>query len=72
MNRLIFLVFITLAYGDIQKDFFNKKYVKVCSAKNIEGRAIFLYFLTIILQKQLVFDKISFNSMIYKGKDKCS
>jgi len=103
MNRLIFLVFITLVYGDIQKDFFNKKYSKVCSVKNIykyknndkilsiigkaclnidsiyllpriskflihtkEGRANSLYFLTIVLQKRLIynylFDKIPLNS----------
>jgi len=66
MNRLIFLVFIILVYADMQKEFFNKKYVKVCSAKNIEGRANSLYFLTIVLQKRFIynylFDKISLNS----------
>jgi len=35
VNRLIFVVFITLLYGDIKKDFFSKNYSKVCSVKNI-------------------------------------
>ena len=95
MNRLIFVVFITLLYGDIKKDFFSKNYSKVCSVKNIykyknndkilsiigkaclnidsiyllpkiskflihtkEGRLNSLYFLTIVLQKRLIYNYI--------------
>ena len=102
MNRIIFLFFITLLYADIQTDFLNKRYKKVCKLENIynyrnndkilsligkaclnidsiyllpriskflihtrEGRLNSLYFLTIVLQKRLIynyiFDKISLN-----------
>jgi len=103
MNRVIFLFLITLLYGDIQKDFLNKKYSKVCTLENIyryqnndkvlslignaclkidsiyllpriskflihtkEGRANSLYFLTITLQKKLIYNYI-FDGISLKG-----
>ena len=95
MIKFIFFIFTTLLYADIQTDFLNKKYSKVCTLKNIykyknndkalsiigkaclnidsiyllpriskflihtkEGRANSLYFLTVVLQKRLIYNYI--------------